>query len=154
MEKNVVFTFENNVENLEVKPNLNDFVRSELINSEFSDCNSFDDYQNCNAENFHIRKISKKTKKNSTIRGKQILKKRKLKKKKSLLENSEDSLILEDIKNREDYYTFPTEIIKDGKLIVKGTTLEDLIAKFYNLHCNLCSVISKFQNLKMVKTTF
>ncbi|XP_077285552.1 uncharacterized protein LOC143910826 [Arctopsyche grandis] len=151
LEKNVIFTLENNVENLEVKPNLNDLVRSELINSEFSDCNSFDDYQNCNAENFHIvGKVSKKANKNSTIRGKQILKKRKLKKKKSLLQDSEDSLVLDDIKNREDYFTFPTEIIKDGKLIVKGTSLEDLIAKFYNLHCNLCSVISKFQNLKML----
>lgn len=40
---------------------------------------------------------------------------------------------------------FPTELIKDGKLIMKGKELSKLIAKFYRLECKFCAVTKKFK---------
>lgn len=38
----------------------------------------------------------------------------------------------------DEFQDFPTELIRDSKLIVKGQQLLDLIAKFYTLKCDQC----------------
>jgi hypothetical protein len=49
---------------------------------------------------------------------------------------------------------FPNELIKDGKLIVKGKELSKLIARFYQLECTLCSVSKKFRKLTVMLNHF
>lgn len=40
---------------------------------------------------------------------------------------------------------FPKELIRDGRLLIKGKELSKLIAKFYRLECSLCSIKKKFR---------
>lgn len=51
----------------------------------------------------------------------------------------ETSLITVNLEN------FPKVLIVDGKLIIKGKELSKLIAKFYQLECNLCTSKKKFR---------
>ncbi|XP_077295447.1 uncharacterized protein LOC143917740 [Arctopsyche grandis] len=44
-------------------------------------------------------------------------------------------------------YSFPSEIYKNGKLVLKGNALESVIGKFYDLDCNICKVNRKFTEL-------
>lgn len=48
-------------------------------------------------------------------------------------------------------YSFPSEIYKNGKLVLKGNALESVIGKFYDLDCNICKVKRKFTELNYVK---
>lgn len=45
---------------------------------------------------------------------------------------------------------FPTELIRDSKLIIKGKELSKLISKFYKLECELCSERKKFRKLSVM----
>lgn len=47
-------------------------------------------------------------------------------------------------------FLFPVELIRDGKLIMKGAPLDQLISKFYNIHCDLCTNLPKFKRLSKV----
>lgn len=49
---------------------------------------------------------------------------------------------------------FPKEIISDSKLTVKGKELSKLIAKFYKLECNLCSMKKKFRKFSAMVNHF
>lgn len=53
--------------------------------------------------------------------------------------------------NRED---FPNELIKDGKLIIKGKELSKLIARFYRLECELCDLRKKFRKFTSLISHF
>lgn len=49
---------------------------------------------------------------------------------------------------------FPKEIINDSKLTVKGKELSKLIARFYRLECNLCSMKRKFRKFSAMINHF
>lgn len=49
---------------------------------------------------------------------------------------------------------FPTELIKDGKLIIKGKELSKLIARFYRLECELCDLRKKFRKFTGLMSHF
>ena len=49
---------------------------------------------------------------------------------------------------------FPKELIKDGKLVIKGKELSKLIAKFYRLECDLCPVKKKFKKFSVMMNHF
>ncbi|XP_077295482.1 uncharacterized protein LOC143917775 [Arctopsyche grandis] len=44
-------------------------------------------------------------------------------------------------------HSFPSEIYRNGKLLLKGPTLENAMNKFYNLDCNMCKDKVQFTNL-------
>lgn len=49
---------------------------------------------------------------------------------------------------------FPKEMVKDGKLVVKGKELSKLIARFYRLECNECPVKKKFRKFSVMMNHF
>lgn len=49
---------------------------------------------------------------------------------------------------------FPKELIKDGKLIIKGKELSKLIAKFYRLECSICPTPKKFKKFTVMINHF
>lgn len=139
------------VQDTEMKPNIDVFIEDKF-DSELSVCQSDDENSNFNHSDIDDKteKISRESLTNNKKVDKHVLKKRKLKKKnKEYIDEDENVKLLEVINNPDDY-TFPTEIIKDGKLVIKGSSLAFLIAKFYNLHCNICSDLPKFHNLSKV----
>lgn len=50
--------------------------------------------------------------------------------------------------------SFPKELIKDGRLSIKGKELSKLIAKFYRLECDLCSIKKKFRKFSAMINHF
>lgn len=50
--------------------------------------------------------------------------------------------------------SFPKDLIKDGKLSIKGKELSKLIARFYRLECDLCSIKKKFRKLSAMINHF
>lgn len=50
--------------------------------------------------------------------------------------------------------SLPKELIVDGKLLIKGKELSKLIAKFYKLECNVCSVKKKFRKFSAMINHF
>lgn len=146
LEQNAVF-----VQDTEIKPDITVLMQDKLNPepSAYQSDSEIGDFENSEVDN-GVEKIYRETLSNSKKLDKHILKKRKLRKKhKEFIDEDENVKLLEDINNPDDY-SFPTEIIKDGKLIIKGSSLAILIAKFYNLHCNLCPKIPKFPNLSKV----
>lgn len=52
--------------------------------------------------------------------------------------------------SNESPFIFPAELIRDGKLIMKGAPLDQLIYKFYNIQCDLCKNLPKFKRISKV----